>query len=100
MGMQAHDMSLTKEDLRQIAEVVDDRSDRSIDRIADAVTEKLEANSLGDMKRDIAGMKGDITGLKEDVASMGEDVAKIPLIEAEIRQINQNIAALREHAGI
>lgn len=61
-------------------------SNGDIERIADAVVDKLEANSLGDMKRDIA--------------SMAEDVAKIPLIEAEIRQINQNIAALREHAGI
>jgi len=57
-----------------------------VERIADAVVEKLEANSLGDMKRDIA--------------SMAEDVAKIPLIEAEVREINQNVQDLREHAGI
>lgn len=61
-------------------------TDRDIEKIADAVAKKLEENSLGDMKRDIA--------------SMADDVAKIPLIEAEIRGINQNIEALRDHAGI
>lgn len=57
-----------------------------IERIADRVAAKLEANSLGDLKRDVAGM--------------AEDVAKIPQIEAEIRVMNQNIQALREQAGV
>lgn len=57
-----------------------------ISSIADAVCKKLEANSLGEMKRDIA--------------SMAEDVAKIPQIEADIQDINQNIKALRDHAGL
>ena len=60
----------------------------------------MEANSLGDMKRDIAGLKTDVAQLNTDVDSLAEDVAKIPVIEGEIRQINQNIGALRDRAGV
>lgn len=55
---------------------------------------------LGDMKRNIAGLKTDAAQLKTDVASMAEDVVKIPVIEGEIRQINQNIGALRDRAEV
>lgn len=53
-----------------------------IERIADAVCRKLQENSLGDIQRDIA--------------SMAKDVAKIPLIEAEVRLINQRLQNLEE----
>lgn len=62
--------------------------------------DRLEANSLGDMKRDIAGIKGRLDSLDERVDSMAEDVAKIPVIEGEIRQINQRLERLEGHAGI
>ena len=63
---------------------------------AQAIVRELEANSLGDMKLDIAALKEDVGGLKEDVASMAEDVAKVPQIEAEIRYINQRLEAIED----
>ena len=87
---------LSGTDVGRIADAVHAKID--IDRIAEAVVEKLEANSLGDMKRDIAGLKTDVAGLKTDVASMAEDVAKIPLIEEEIRQINLRLGAIEERS--
>lgn len=86
-------MSLTPEDLNRIGAVVDSRIDHSIDRIAGAVTEKLEANSLGDMKRDIGNMKGDIRSMAEDLTKVMERTEEIPLI-------NQKIEALQNAVGI
>ena len=45
-------------------------------------------------------LSGRIGKLDEKVDSMAEDVARIPQIEAEVRVINHNIMALRDHAGI
>lgn len=86
---------LSIEDLDRLGELLDKKltSARTTGIIGDAIYEKLEENSLGEMKRDIAG-------LKTDVASMAEDVAKIPVVEGEIRQINHRLERLEEHAGI
>ena len=73
---------MTNDDVGRIADAVVEKLEANPGTIADAVVEKLEANSLGDMKRDIA--------------SMAEDVAKIPLIEAEVREINQRLENLED----
>lgn len=93
---------LSIEDLDRLGELFDKNltSARTTGIMGDAVYEKLEENSLGDMKRDIAGLKTDVAQLKTDVASMAEDVAKTPVIEREVRLINVNIAALRDYAAI
>lgn len=75
-------------------------SNGNIDRMPTRLFEELEANSLGDMNRDNRRTEnGRLVDLWDTVASMAEDIAKIPVIEGEIRHINQNIGALRDHEG-
>ena len=59
-------------------------------RIAKAIAGELEANSLGDMKRDIVG-------LKEDVSSMAEDLVKVMDRTEEIPLINQRLSVIEDH---
>lgn len=84
-------MTLTPEDLKQIGEVVDERIDRSLDRIADAVTEKLEANSLGDMKRDIASLNERVDSMAEDLTKVVERTEEIPHINRRLRNLEERI---------
>ena len=85
-------MSLTQEDLKQIGDLLDERLDEKLG-VLRAENEEAHA-AIGER---IGRLGKRLTGR---IDSMAEDVAKIPLIEAEIREINENIAALREHAGI
>lgn len=64
--------------------------------IAKEVVRELEANSLADIKRDIATLKEDVSGLKEDLAYVKSRVAG----SEEIAVMNENIQALRERAGV
>ena len=86
-------MSLTKHDLRQIRDLVREEVRGHIREEQDRFYERLKNNALSDINQRLDGMDAKID-------SMAEDVARIPAIEGEIRLINQNITALREHAGI
>ena len=78
-------MSLTANDRKWIQELLRSEITKSENR----VVKKLETNSLGDMKRDIADLKGDMAYVKARVAG-----------SEEIAVMNENIRALRDHAGI
>ena len=58
-----------------------------ITKIADAVCERLEANSFGEMKEDIAN-------LSERVDSMAEDLTKVVELTKEIPVINERLERL------
>ncbi len=61
-----------------------ERVQKLVPQITDAVYTKLDENVLSTIRSEIAD-------LSESVESMAEDVAKIPLIEAEVRSINQKL---------
>ena len=62
-----------------------------ITKIADAVCERLEANSFGEMKEDIAN-------LSERMDSMAEDLTKVVELTKEIPVINERLERLEDHA--
>ncbi len=66
---------------------------RVIEKIADAVYKKLDENALGDIRDRLDGMDDRLDSMAEDLTKVMERTEEIPVI-------NQNIAALREHAGI
>ena len=41
-----------------------------------------------------------LDSIAKNLSSMAEDVAKIPLIEGEIRVMNETLDVLRNHAGV
>ncbi len=82
-------MSLTKEALKQIGDLMDERIAASEER----VYRRIKDNALGEVTKRL-------DGIDRRLDSMAEDVAKIPQIESELRLMNGNIQALRDHAGI
>ena len=88
MGMEAHDMSLTQEDLKQIRRMM-----REELAGVQADNEKAHAaigERINQLDKHLSGR----------IDSMAEDVAKIPLIEAEVRHINQRLGNLEQHLGV
>ncbi|MDE2975555.1 MAG: hypothetical protein OXU64_12690 [Gemmatimonadota bacterium] len=78
-------MSLTKEDLKRIGDLIVASEERVYSRIKDKALSEIT-------KR--------LDSISEDLGTMAEDVAKITVIEGEIRLMDENIQALRDHAGI
>lgn len=119
---------LTTRDLERIGELVDEKLDQKLKSVEDWLTEGIASGQqqtrdalaamrienekahaaigerIAEMDERLSTRLGSLeekTGsMAEDLASMAEDVAKISVIEGEIRSINQNIEALRDHAGI
>ena len=52
---------------------------------------RIKENALGEVceRLELDGIDGRLDGIDERMESMAEDVRKSPLIEAEIREINQ-----------
>ena len=61
-----------------------ERMEKLVPQITDAVDARLDENAL-------STIRSEISDLSESVASMAEDVAKISLIEAEVRSINRKL---------
>lgn len=90
------DARITKRALLAAIRSLQEGMQSEIVKSEDRLVEKLEANSLGDLKREVAELKEDMADLKTDMAYVKARVAG----SEEIAVINENIQALREHAGI
>ena len=85
---------MTNEDVKRIANAVCERFKSNPPlAIADAVYQKLDENALSDIR-------GRLDRMDVKIDSMAEDLTKVMERTEEIPLINENIAALREHAGI
>ena len=81
---------------KAVRDVIQEEIAASEDRIYD----RLKTGALSKVNDRLGGIDGRLGGIEKDIESMAEDVAKIPLIESEVRQINENLVVLRDHAGI
>jgi len=92
-------MSLTKEDLKRIGDLIVASEERVYSRIKDKALSEI-TKRLDSISEDLGTMAEDLDSISEDLGTMAEDVAKITVIEGEIRLMDENIQALRDHAGI
>ena len=92
-------MSVTKEDLKRIGDLIAASEERVYRRIKDNALGEI-TKRLDSMAEDLGTMAEGLDSISEDLGTMAEDVAKITVIEGEIRLMDENIQALRDHAGI
>ena len=85
-------MSLTPEDRKWIRNEMAASEER--------VYTRIKKNALGEVTGRLDGIDKRLDGMDETISSMAEDVAKMPVIEAEIRLVNQNVEAIRDYHGI
>ena len=69
-------------------------------RVAKVIACEIEANSLGDMKGDIAELKEDVSEPKEDVAGISEDVAKLSEVPAQLQEVNRRLDSIEVNVGM
>lgn len=67
-----------------------------IDHSANELYKRIENGALGEIRKDIATLRDGIASMKVDLAYVKDRVAG----SEEIAVINENIQALRDHAGI
>lgn len=75
---------LTKEDLKSISDLLDERFKAELGPIREDMKE---------MKEDIRGLKSDVKILKEDVAVLKEDVA---VLKEEVADLKENVQVLQD----
>ena len=94
-------MSLADRDIQRIADAVAERFDRDPPQgIVDAVYKKLDENALTGIRDRLDVIDDRLDSMNENIESMGEDLGKVMDRTNEIAIMNENIQALRNHAGI
>lgn len=83
---------MSKEELDQLHSMISEA--------LDGFYRYLKDNALSDIHKRLDGIDGRLVSLDEKLDSMAEDVAKIPDIEALVADTANDVAALRNNAGI